>query len=59
MTDDRPTHIVDEPGQRTRCGLKRKRNADLPLVLARHVQAHIDGHGLIVCDECAAGGWPT
>lgn len=54
---DQPTHIVDEPGQRSRCGLKRK--DAIPVVLARHVQAHVDGHAIVLCPECAKGGWPT
>jgi hypothetical protein len=51
-----PTHIVDAPGDRkSRCGIK----DPLPVVWAPHVQAHIDGHQMPVCPECAEGGWPT
>jgi hypothetical protein len=58
MTDMRPAHIIDHIGDRsTRCGRKDKEM--YPVVLARHVQAHINGHDMPVCAECAKGGWPT
>jgi hypothetical protein len=51
-----PTHIVDDAfDRRSRCGEK----DPLPVVLAKFVQAHIDGWGMPVCPECAKGGWPT
>jgi hypothetical protein len=54
--DERPAHIVDHPGDRkSRCGVK----DPLPVVAAKHVQAHVDGHGMPVCPGCAVGGWPT
>jgi hypothetical protein len=50
---DAPTHIVDEPGGPSRCGLNR--DDALPRVWAPFVQAHVDGHGLVVCAACATG----
>lgn len=53
-----PTHIRDEADDKaTRCGLKAPN--DLPYVLAKFVQAHINGWGMKVCKQCAKGGWPT
>lgn len=47
---DWPTHIVAEPGDRhSLCGAKNP----MPRVAAAHVQAHVDGYGMVVCTECA------
>lgn len=52
------THIIDRAGDRkTRCGLTGK--AAYPLVLARHVQMHVNGWDMSICPECAKAGWPT
>jgi hypothetical protein len=51
--DRRPTHLLALAGAtHTLCGLK-ARDA-LPQVLAAAAQAHIDGHGMVVCPDCAA-----
>jgi len=53
--DKRPTHIVDDPGDRySRCGVK----DPLPVCFSPFVQRHIDGYDMPVCEECAVGGWP-
>jgi hypothetical protein len=45
-----PTHIVASAGDRhSLCGI----TDPLPLICAPHVQAHVDGYGLLVCDACA------
>lgn len=50
MADKDPTHIVDQPGdKRSRCGIKNP----TPVVWAPFVQAHVDGWGMQVCEECA------
>jgi hypothetical protein len=47
--DDRPTHLIAKPGdQKALCGLK----DPLPVVWTEAAQAHIDGHGMVVCPEC-------
>lgn len=50
----RPSHVVRTPfdgTDRTFCG---RRITDVPIVGSQFVAAHIAGHGLIVCAECAA-----
>jgi hypothetical protein len=50
MDDKRPCHVIAAPGdRRSLCGVK----DPLPRVWARYVQAHIDGHQMLVCPECA------
>lgn len=45
-----PTHIVAEAGDRySLCGVKNP----LPVVVARFVEAHVKGWGMVVCHECA------
>ena len=57
--DERPTHIVDSPGARkTRCGKATQKPEGLPHVWSPFVQRHIDGWGMVVCAQCAEGGWP-
>lgn len=49
-TDPAPTHVVADVGdKRALCGIKKPR----PVVLAAFVRAHVDGHGLVVCERCA------
>lgn len=56
--DSRPTHIIDTPGAKhTRCGKVALHRDGLPHVWAPFVQAHINGYGMTVCPDCAAGGW--
>lgn len=51
------THIkAGDANEATLCGRtprRPKKNADLPYVGAAHVQAHIDGHDVKLCPECA------
>jgi len=52
LTDSRPRHIVDPGAKTTRCGIKMNSKARFPYVLAEHVEAHVKGHGMIVCEAC-------
>lgn len=46
------THIIANVGDKhTLCG---ERKHDVPRVLAKHVGAHVRGHGLVLCAECKA-----
>ena len=50
-----PAHVVaDGDAKRTLCGLKvwDGQKGLAPIVGARFVQQHIDGHGLVVCPTC-------
>jgi hypothetical protein len=47
------THVVEQGGDtHTRCGIKVKDDAALPLVAAWAVQMHVDGRGMTVCPRC-------
>lgn len=52
--NEQPTHVIADPGDtRSICGVKNP----LPVVAAKHVQAHIDGRARVgkpfpICDEC-------
>jgi hypothetical protein len=51
MSDDIPTHVIANPGdKRSLCGVKKP----LPRVWVRFVDAHVEGHGMVVCPECAS-----
>lgn len=56
MSDHRPTHVArprSSGGKLTAiCGARR--DDKLPLVGVDHVQAHIDGRGMIPCGPCLA-----
>ncbi len=46
-----PTHIMADAGdRRSLCGLK----DPYPHVLARFVQAHVNGWGMPVCPDCSS-----
>lgn len=47
-----PAHIHDPGAKTTRCGIKMNTKARFPYVGAEHVEAHIAGWGMIVCDAC-------
>lgn len=50
MTTDAPAHVVATAGdRRALCGTK----DPTPVVLITHVAAHVAGHGMIVCPDCA------
>lgn len=50
---DTVTHvIVDSSDRRALCG----RKDPMPVVLARFVQAHVDGYGLVLCQRCVELG---
>lgn len=50
MTDP-PAHVVARADdRRSLCGVKNP----LPVVLARFVEAHVKGHGMVVCPACAS-----
>lgn len=50
-TNERPSHVIANPGdRRSLCGVK----DPLPVTWAPFVAAHVRGHGMLVCAECAA-----
>jgi hypothetical protein len=50
-TLEEPTHVIALPSDRhSLCGVK----DPLPVVALRFVDAHIRGHGMVVCRECRA-----
>lgn len=43
------THVIAHLGdRRSLCGVKKP----LPVVWARFVDAHVEGHGMIICRDC-------
>jgi len=57
---DQPCHVVAVVGDdRTLCGKPAQGDrATYPQVLAAHVQAHVEGHGMIMCEDCLAVAVP-
>lgn len=47
-----PTHVMG-PDDRTLCGIGPNSPRRYPYVGAEHVAAHVAGHGLVVCPDCA------
>lgn len=61
MSDARPTHLNAQISDTypwfadtTLCGIKTAKPEALPYVGAHAAQAHIDGYGMQVCDDCFA-----
>jgi len=47
---ERPCHVLAHYADRhSLCGVK----DPLPLILAKFVQDHVEGHGMVVCPACA------